>query len=627
MLDCLAHLALAGLTALAWLGAGSLVLAPLGTTGDRALDGLNRFGAGAVAFALLTFAAGWLELLYAAAYVPLLVAAAVCGGVALARLVHGTPPPRPSTWPRWQLALAGLVVAYVVAGIAVTCAPISSADALFYHANAPKLFEQAHQIQEIPWAWQSYQPFTVELLVLDGFLLWDSVQGAFAPLLLALATAGVVFATARNLAGRGSAILATAIFFAQPFALWLETSTFVESGAALTVALAVANLIRFAQVGRTELLVLAGLFTGATAGIKYIAAGAAAVLAVSALVVFRRRLTARRALAFALPAALVALPWYVKNLIVTGDPLYPLLGGWPNDEARAAARDSFDNYGRGHSPLDLLLLPVRLLVDGEPFDRAEFISPLFLLFAPLSLLVAGARRAAVPALVGVAAYVVVWFVNVQDSRYLLFAMPVLAVAAAVGITGLAARSRAGRVVATTVTAGALVAGAGASAVYASQFVSVTSGRQSEDAFLDEVVSYHESVAWINAHLPPEARVAVAHVFLLHIERPALTWNADALPGKAGSGETRAFFRRYGLTHAVIFPDPVKRRQLRYVGATRVARITVHPVTSRALSRSGPAETMEVYRVAPRLARAPEAPSASERRRSSDGRGRATMKIW
>jgi hypothetical protein len=626
MLESLAHVALACVTALGWLGAGSLLLAPLGSTGDRALDGLNRFGAGAVGFALLTFAAGWLRLLYAAVYVPLLLVAAAVGAVWLVRALAGVQ--RPSGWPRWQRALAALVGVYVVVGVVVTCAPISSADALFYHANAPKLFEQAHRMFEIPWAWQSYQPFTVELLVLDGFLLWDSVQGAFAPLLLGLATAAVVFVTARSLAGRGIAILATAIFLAQPFALWLETSTFVEPGAALFVSLAVANLVRFARDGRTELLVLAGLFTGATAGIKYIAAGAAAVLFVSALVVFRRRLTRRRALAFALPAALVALPWYVKNVVVAGDPLYPLLAGWPNEEASAAAHDSFDRYGSGHSPLDLLLLPVRLLVDGEPFNRAEFISPLFLLFAPLSLLVAGARRAAAPALAGVAAFVVVWFVNVQDSRYLLPAMPVLAVAAAVGITALAERGRLAKLVAVTVTGGALAAGAGASAVYASQFVSVAVGRESDDAFLRETVSYGESDDWINKHLPPDARVVIDHVFLLPIERPAVTWNADALPGAAGPAETRAFFRHYGLTHAVIFAGNTKRqRQLRYVGARPIARITVHAVTSRARSEIGPPETMTVYRVSPRFARSLEAPSASASRRSSDGRGRATMKTW
>jgi hypothetical protein len=146
LFDCPAHVALALLTALGWLGAGSLVLAPLSSSGDGALDVLNRVGAGAVAFALATFAVGWLGLLYAAAYVPVLVVAAAAGGLVLVRALRGAPRPRLRSWPRWQVALLALIAVYVVADIAITCAPISSADALFYHATAPELFEREHHI-------------------------------------------------------------------------------------------------------------------------------------------------------------------------------------------------------------------------------------------------------------------------------------------------------------------------------------------------------------------------------------------------------------------------------------------------------------------------------------------------
>lgn len=105
----MAHVALAGATALAWLGAGAVVLAPLGSSGDRAFDALNRLGAGAVAFSLLTFAAGWLGLLHTAAYVPLFVLAAAGGVVVLARSIRGARLPRLRTWPAWQLALAALI--------------------------------------------------------------------------------------------------------------------------------------------------------------------------------------------------------------------------------------------------------------------------------------------------------------------------------------------------------------------------------------------------------------------------------------------------------------------------------------------------------------------------------------
>ena len=97
----------------------------------------------------------------------------------------------------------------------------------------PALFESSHELRELWWSWESYQPFTVEMLVLDGFLLWDGVQGAFAPLLLGLAALAAVVGAADRIAGRSVALLAGAVFFAQPFLLWQMTSTFVEPGLAL----------------------------------------------------------------------------------------------------------------------------------------------------------------------------------------------------------------------------------------------------------------------------------------------------------------------------------------------------------------------------------------------------------
>jgi hypothetical protein len=592
--------ALAAATVLAWLGAGAAVLAPLGSTGDRAFDALNRLGAGAVAFSLLTFGVGWLGLLRRAGYMPLFVLAAAGGLVFLARSIPGARLPRFRTWPAWQLALAALIAVYVVADVLVTCAPISSADALYYHATIPELFAREGRIEEVPWMWQSYQPFTVELLVLDGFLLWDSVQGAFAPLLLGLGGGATVFVAAHRLAGRQIALLATALYLCQPFALWLFTSTFVEPAAAFTVALAVANLVRYVRGAGTEALVLAGLFTGATAGMKYIAAGAAAVLALGVLLVLWRRLSLRLVAAFGIPALAVALPWYVKNAILKADPGYPILFGWDNKEERAAAWETFNNFGHGHSPLDLFLLLGRLLGDAESFNRAEYITPLLILFAPVALLDPRARRGAGIALACVVAYLLVWFSSVQDARYLLPAMPVLAVLATFGLVAMSRQGRLGRTLAIVGSAAAFAVGGAVSVVYASRFIPYLVGAQSEDTFLRENVSYHDSVEWLNANLPPGSHVVVDHAFLLHIDADALTWTADALTSTAGPAETREFVRRYGVTHAIIFAtNTVRKRQLSYVGARRIARLVARPISSRARHEVGAPQRMEVYEI-PRL---------------------------
>ena len=99
---------------------------------------------------------------------------------------------------------------------------------------------------------------------------------------------------------------------------------------------------------------------------------------------------------------------------------------------------------------------------------------------------------------------------------------------------------------------------------------------------------------MNDHLPRDARVAVDHVFVYPFEPEAIVWSADVLPSTAGPAETRAFVRRFGITHAVVFAGSTAARQL---DVRRRARDRAGPgaaVVSRTLSELGPPEPMLVY---------------------------------
>jgi len=595
--ESLAHVLLAGATLLAWLGAGSLVLLPLGRTGDRLLDGLNRIGVGALAFALATFAAGWAGGLSSAAYRSVVALAAV-GGIWVARLLlRGARLPRIRTWRPWELALGGLVVTYVVLGAIATCAPISSPDALLYHAGDPARFVEAGRIFEVPSNSSSYEPFTVQMLVLDGFLLWDSVQGAFAPFLLSLVAMAAVAGAAERVAGRTVALLAAAVFFAQPLTLWDATSTFIESGLACAVALAGWNLMRFLRHGEAASLVVAGLFAGAAAGMKYLGLIAVLALTVGAAIALHRRLTLGRVLAFAVPAALVALPWYVKNAILTGNPVYPHLFGGLNASAAAELDATMASFGEGRSVADFLLIPVRLLKDGEAFDGGEFLSPLYLAFVPLGLLVCGRRRVRVAAAAAIAVYVVAWFLTTQQARFLVPLLPALAVLAAIGIVALAARGRLGRAVAVGVTAAALLMGLGISAVYAAQFVPVAAGHESEEDFLSRKVSLYAGVDWLNTRLGEDDKVLLNVWSLLYVDVPYVTFGTmgDLLPLEAGPEATRTFVAENGVTHvAVLADDEARRRQVAYLDTRLLGRVPVTPVRSRTRDERGPTKEMLIY---------------------------------
>lgn len=596
MPELLAHVALAAATALAWLGLGVLLLRRArGATGDDLLAGLNELGAGAVAFALLTFFAGLAGLLDALPFAVLTAAAAVVGAVRLAELLRGVRRPRLRGRPLWQASLAVLLAAYVVFAVLATAAPISSEDALAYHAAGPALSESSHELRELWWSWESYQPFTVELLVLDGFLLWDGIQGAFAPLLLGLAALTAVIGAAARIAGGTVALLAGAIFFAQPFMLWQTTSTFVEPGLALAVALACWNLWRFAQTRATWSVGLAGLFAGAAAGMKYTGAAAGLLIGLVAAVLLRDRLTRRHVIAFAVPAVAVALPWYLKNAVQTGNPVYPLLFGAVNEEATRNLEAVLDDYGHGRSWADALALPVRLLGDAQEFDRGDLVSPLFLLFAALTLGMRRLRRVLVPIWAGVGLYVAAWFVGSQQARFLVPLMPVLALLAGIAVVAVARSGRLGRFVAVSVVTGALVAGLGVSSLYASRFVSVSAGLESDESFLRRKAPYHDAIVWANRQLPRDARVLVDIRGALHLERAYVVWTPSALPAGASAAAVAAFVRRNRLTHAIVFDwNEPHVRQAGEAGGRVIARVTAHNVTSRTLDEVGPPETLLVY---------------------------------
>jgi hypothetical protein len=595
--ESLGHVLLAGATLLAWLGAGSLILAPLAATGDRLLDGLNRIGVGALAFALATFAAGWAGALSSAAYRSVFALAAVGGAWSARRLLRGARLPEIRTWRPWELALGGLLIAYAVLGAVATSAPISSPDALLYHAADPARFVEAGRIFEVPSNSSSYEPFSVEMLVLDGFLLWDSVQGAFAPFLLALVAAAAVAGATERLAGRAVALLAATVFFAQPLMLWEETSTFIESGLACAVALAGWNLLRFRRHGEEAALVLAGVFAGAAAGMKYLGLIAVMAVTVAAGIALRPRLTRARVLAFAVPAIVVALVWYVKNAILTGNPVYPHLFGGLNASAAAELNATTASFGAGHSVVDFLLLPVRLLGDGEAFDGGEFLSPLFVAFVPFALLVPAPRRVRLAVVVGIAVYVLAWFVTTQQARFLVPLLPALAVLAAFGILALAARGRAARIVAVATTAAALLAGLGISVVYAAQFVPVAVGHESKEHFLRRKVSLYDGIAWLNNRLGPNDKVLLDVWSLLYLRVPYVTFGTmgDLLPPEAGPEATRTFVDENHVTHvAVLADDRARRRQVGYLHATLLARVPVTPVRSRTRDERGPTKDMLVY---------------------------------
>jgi hypothetical protein len=174
----------------------------------------------------------------------------------------------------------------------------------------------------------------------------------------------------------------------------------------------------------------------------------------------------------------------------------------------------------------------------------------------------------------------------------------LALLAAAGVVGLAARGRAGRAAAVAVTAGALAAGVGGSALYAASFVPVAVGLEEEERFLIRTASYHEGVLWLNRELPPDARVLFEPETFLYLEVPYVGFSAYVLPPQATPERIRGFVREHRITHvAVLAGSGGTRTQLEALTLIPLAQVPVRGVTSRALGGVDLRATLSVFRVA------------------------------
>lgn len=286
-----------------------------------------------------------------------------------------------------------------------------------------------------------------------------------------LLLAGVVTLWARLRAGAQAAALVTALLLGCPLFVWLGGTAYVDLALALFVtgAFWVLDLARTNRgdghdASMTRWLALAGGLAGAAAAVKYhglFFLGMVGLL--GAWSAWRERRPAAVA-ALAAAALLTACPWYVRNALVTGNPVFPFLGavfghspwsapavlvdGQHGAQGWSLAEPTWPGWGAALQGLatlawDLLRSPLLLLEDSLRPRSVPPLSP----FAALLLPVAGAlglarretRWLAAPACI----YLTLWLAHVRDARYLAPAAALMAVLAAPALAR-AVASAAGR---------------------------------------------------------------------------------------------------------------------------------------------------------------------------------------
>ena len=317
-----------------------------------------------------------------------------------------------------RMAPRGLPILVILIGLTIGLTALASLtpphhwDPLSYHLTSPLWFLRTGWVAPIPGIEFSNVPLATELLYGIGLAAGSDIFGQLLHGGYGFTAALGVWGLVRRYHDRVAAWLALALFLTTPLVfIWARVADNDLAFACFTLC-AVAVALRVAH-GPTlsaesrRWLVLSGVFVGLALATKY---QAVYILAPLGLLVFADDWRARArgngwgwrslggalgvAVCFGVAAALVALPWYLKNLLLFGNPIYPTVFGGRGFSPLAVSITADvlrDRVLSPWTPLGFLLLPLRAYTTGSYEQPHAILTPLFLL-CPLVLLLRGCWR-------------------------------------------------------------------------------------------------------------------------------------------------------------------------------------------------------------------------------------------
>lgn len=198
--------------------------------------------------------------------------------------------------------------------------PVHDADVLNYHFALPKLYLNSGGIQEIPWKVSSHYPLGIPMLYL--FCFGIGIQGTASALVLnyvfsVFLLVGVI-AFGKRFLERPAGLIAAVLLSAMPFVMFEAGLGKVGIPLALYELAALYCFFRFREDKKWTWVLLAGVFMGFALNTKFFSLFSFFPL------FFLFLFSAPRQVCWFLGiAVVVGSPWYLRNWVEVGNPVWP----------------------------------------------------------------------------------------------------------------------------------------------------------------------------------------------------------------------------------------------------------------------------------------------------------------
>jgi len=496
------------------------------------------------------------------------------------------------------LAVAIILLYFTVIVIALT--PPIARDALIHHLAIPKLWLVNGGFYEIKWAVFSYYPMNIDLLYLIPLYFNNDIIPNFIHMGFGIGTAWLIYHYLNRHFNRVAGLLGVLVFVSTPIVLRMSTAAYVDLG---LVFLTTASILAFVQWRNDgyegyKWLLISSIAMGLALGTKYNALVAWVFLSFAVVFLYSRDKGAQwRAIRYGIIFFLVSLcvfsPWLIKNLILTGNPLYPLFKGFFNAGINIVAPDGSAGsmvFGGaymgmfklreilyGESFWEALLIPIRFFFQGQDYSDRYFdgvLNPILIVLVPFAFMKRSLHDDKLFfTLFSVFFILTAFFLDQLRIRYILPAIPFLSILTVMGIMNIFAwtsektgPSRSAYVC--VILLFLLVLGA-MNVIYLNKyFQSIQPANyilklETRDAYLKRHIRSYAAIRYINSHTPPNARIRLLFLagrgyYLDRIYEDDATHGMDVMRGFAANAGEDKSFRKYldslGCTHLLMRMD-------------------------------------------------------------------------
>ncbi|MFC1566570.1 ArnT family glycosyltransferase [bacterium] len=286
------------------------------------------------------------------------------------------------------LLLLGLVT------VIPTSVPETFYDSLVYHLGLPQKWIFNKGIYYDSFSSMASVPLNLEVFYSVGLMLKDSILAKYQNLILAICFLLLLYDLSKRYFGKTTGLLAVLMYLSTSNVGFLIPKTSIEIGLGFFDLLALVFVINWMDSEDTQIklrsIFAAGIFQGLSLGTKYLSFFTTfALICVISISLFRNKefkKSYKYLLVFCCTSFLVACPWYIRNLLITGNPVYPMfsniIGHLKN---RFWQRIKGDPVPIKYTFSNLLFFPWKLTL--SKISQETFLGPFYILFIPFLFLI------------------------------------------------------------------------------------------------------------------------------------------------------------------------------------------------------------------------------------------------